>query len=81
MGRREARRGEHENESRTKSEAPSRISLASFPVKSAETNYASFSSYLPSNAISDIEIKKRSFDLDETYLGRVLTVNFKQETE
>ena len=58
-----AKRGEHENESRTKSEAwlilsaPSRISLASFPVKNAETNYASFSSYLPSNAISDIEIK------------------------
>ena len=63
QARSEARRGERENESRTKSEAwlilsaPSRISLASFPVKNAETNYASFSSYLPSNAISDIEIK------------------------
>ena len=88
QARSEARRGEHENESRTKSEAwlilnaPSRISLASFPVKNAETNYTKLhSSYLPSNAISDIKIKKRSFDLNETYLGRILTINFKQETE
>lgn len=63
MSERGQARSEHENESRTKSEAwlilsaPSRISFASFPVKSAETNYASFSSYLISNTISDIEIK------------------------